>query len=178
MKILATFVPCLYAFKHDENSLDELERVFDQWADPMFLYDFFEKNKKDISMPIEKAISKVNSEAIFLRNKLLELANKTPNQLSQLFKNLSNEEYITQELSKQKAPNRWLRLYAIRIDENNYVITGGTIKLDGGAIALNNHYQMQDRLHTNNELNKINKCRDYLKDEGVIDNDSFQEIFF
>ena len=70
MKIIDTFVSCLYAFKYDEDSLDELERVFDEWADPMFLNDFFEKNKKDITISIEEAIIKVNSEAIFLRNTL------------------------------------------------------------------------------------------------------------
>ena len=178
MKIICTFVPCLYAFKYDEDSLDELERVFDEWADPMFLNDFFEKNKKDITISIEEAIIKVNSEAIFLRNKLIKLANKNPNELNQLFKNLDNNETTAKELSRQKAPNRWLRLYAIRIDKNNYVITGGTIKLDGGNIKSNNLYRMQDRPHTNDELIKINKCRDYLKNEGVIDNYNFQDIFF
>lgn len=178
MKIIDTFVPCLYAFKYDGNSLDELERLFDEWADPMFLNDFFEANEQDITISIEEAIAKVKSEAIFLRKKLIQLASKTPNELNNLFKNLYNNETTTQELSRQKAPNRWLRLYAIKIDDNNYVITGGTIKLDSGAIASHNHYQMQDREHTKKELNKINKCRDYLKDEGVIDNDSFQEIFF
>ena len=178
MKIINTFVPCLYAFKYDGNSSDELERVFDQWTDAMFLNDFFEENEQDITISIEDAISKVSSEAIFLRKRLIELANNTPNQLNQLFKNLDNNETTTKELSRQKAPNRWLRLYAIYVDENNYVITGGTIKLDDGAIAHNHHYRMQDRPHTNNELSKINQCRDYLRDEGVIDNDSFQEIFF
>jgi len=178
MKIINTFVPCLYAFKYPGNSKDELERVFDEWADPMFLNDFFEKNQQDITISIQEAISKVNSEAIFLRDKLIDLANATPNQLNQLFKNLDNNEIISPALSRQKAPNRWLRLYAIKIDENNYVITGGTIKLDSGAIAFNNLYRMQDRPHTNKELSKINKCRDYLRDEGVLDNDSFQEIFF
>ena len=178
MKILPTFVPCLYAIKYAGNSKDELEKVFDEWADPMFLNDFFEQNEQDITIPIEEAISKVNSEAIFLRKRLIELATKTPNQLTQLFKNLDNNETTTPELSRQKAPNKWLRLYAIRINENNYVITGGTIKLDSGAIASNNLYRMKDRPHTDKELRKINQCRDYLKDEGVIDNDSFQEIFF
>jgi hypothetical protein len=178
MKIIPTFVPCLYTFKYDQHQTDEFERVFDEWAEPMFLYNFFEQNEKDIDMPIEEAINKVAKEAKFLRKKLIELAGKTPNQLNQLFKNLYNHETNTQELSRQKAPSRWLRLYAIRIDENIFVITGGTIKLDRGVIAQNNLYRLQDRPHTNDELNKINRCKDYLTDEGVIDNDSFQEIFF
>jgi len=171
MKIIDTFVPCLYAFKISDELPDELERVFDEWTDPMYLFDFFDKNKKDIDISIEQAIEKVQKEAKYLRDKLIELANEEPNQLNELFKNLDNSEYTDKLLPRQKARNRWLRLYAIKIDDNNYVITGGTIKLD-------NQHLMKDRDHTNDELKKINKCRDYLKDEGVIDDDSFQEIFF
>ena len=178
MKIIPTFVSCLYTFKYSENKVDELERVFDEWSDPLFLDEFFEENEKDITISIEEAISKVQSEATYLRKKLLKLANANPNQLYELFKNLNNDETNSKELSKQKAPYRWLRLYAIKIAENNYVITGGTIKLDSGAIKFNNQYQMQDRPHTNKELIKINKCRDYLKEHGAYDDDSFQEIFF
>jgi len=171
MKIIDTFVPCLYAFKFSEELPDELERVFDEWADPMYLFQFFEENKKDINIPIEQAIEKIQNEAKFLRDKLIALANEEPNQLNDLFKNLNNNEYTAKLLQEQKARNRWLRLYAIKIDDNNYVITGGAIKLD-------NQHLMEDRDHTKKELEKINKCRDFLKDEGVIDDDSFQEIFF
>jgi hypothetical protein len=171
MEIIDTFVPCLYAFKFSDESLDELERVFDEWADPMYLFQFFEENNKDIDITIEQAIEKIQKEAKFLRDKLIKLASDEPNKLNGLFKNLNNYEYTAKLLQEQKARNRWLRLYAIKIDDNNYVITGGAIKLD-------NQHLMQDRDYTQKELDKINKCRDYLKDEGVIDDDSFQEIFF
>ena len=36
---------------------------------------------------------------------------------------------------------------------------------------------MEDRQHTLNELRKINMCRDFLRDQGVIDEESFNEIF-
>ena len=171
MEIIDTFVPCLYAFKFSDEQSDELERVFDEWADPMYLFQFFEENSKDIDITIEQAIEKIQKEAKFLRDKLIKLASDEPNTLNDLFKNLNNYEYTAKLLQEQKARNRWLRLYAIKIDDNNYVITGGAIKLD-------NQHLMQDRNHTQKELDKINKCRDYLKDEGVIDDDSFQEIFF
>lgn len=171
MEIIDTFVPCLYAFKFPDESSDELERVFDEWADPMYLFQFFEENNKDIDITIAQAIDKIQKEAKFLRDRLIELASEEPNKLNDLFKNLNNYEYTAKLLQEQKARNRWLRLYAIKIDDNNYVITGGTIKLD-------NQHLMQDKAHTQKELDKINKCRDYLKDEGVIDDDSFQEIFF
>lgn len=171
MKIIDTFVPCLYAFKYPKAQTDELERIFDEWADPMYLFEFFEENQKNISISIEDAVQKVKNEAIFLRDKLLNLAKAEPNKLNELFKNLINNEYNAKDLSQQKARNRWLRLYAIKIDENNYVITGGAIKLD-------NQHLMKHNLHTKKELIKINKCRDFLKDNGVFDADSFQEMFF
>ncbi|HAT63086.1 MAG TPA: hypothetical protein DCS66_00590 [Flavobacteriaceae bacterium] len=171
MKIIDTFVPHLYAFKFSDELPDELERVFDEWVDPMYLFQFFEANEQDLDITIEQAIDKVQKEAKFLRNKLIELANEEPNKLNELFKNLNNNEYTAKLLQEQKARNRWLRLYAIKIDDDNYIITGGTIKLD-------NQHLMKDRKHTLAELNKLNRCRDFLKDEGVIDNDSFQEIFF
>lgn len=155
MKIIDTFVPCLFAFKYADNLPDELERIFDEWEDPQFLNDFFEENEKEISITIEEAIEKTRNEPIFLRNKLVALARAKPNELNLLFKNLNNNEYTAKELSQRKARNRWLRLYAIKIDKNNYVITGGAIKLD-------NQHLMQHYPHTNKELIKINKCRYYL----------------
>lgn len=177
MEILRTFVPSLLAFKFSEDKPDELEKLFDQWEDPFYLNEFFEENEKDIDISIEKAIEKARSESKFLRKKLINLTASKPIRLNELFKNLNNYEIKPKLLSPQKAPNRWLRLYAIRIDKNVYIITGGTIKLDGGAIAANNQYRMQDRNHTNEELKKINRCRDFLLYEGVIDEESFKEIF-
>ena len=171
MQIINTFVPYLYAFKYKEDFPDELERVFDEWTNPLFLNEFFEENQTDIKISIEDAIEKVKKEADFLRNKLIEFAESEPNRLNELFKNLDNNVYTSEDLTHQKARNRWLRLYAIKIDNQHYVITGGAIKLD-------NQHLMQDRPHTQEELIKINRARDFLKDQGVYDADSFQEIFF
>ena len=35
---------------------------------------------------------------------------------------------------------------------------------------------MEDRPHTKQELIKIEKCRNYLKENGVLDTDSFYEF--
>ena len=66
--------------------------------------------------------------------------------LQDLFEPLHKRENEDYSLLKSKAKNSWLRLYAIRIEENLYVITGGSIKLTKS---------MQDRTHTNLELKKI-----------------------
>ena len=58
----------------------------------------------------------------------------------------------------------WLRVYAIRLEKNVFVVTGGAIKLTR---------TMQERAHTQQELTKLNQCRQYLMDSGVFDADSF-----
>lgn len=62
-----------------------------------------------------------------------------------------------------------MRLYAIKIDEDTFVITGGAIKLPL-------QHLMQDRAHTQLELSKLNKAKRYLEENGVNDNDSFYEF--
>ena len=47
---------------------------------------------------------------------------------------------------------------------NVYIVTGGAIKLTA---------TMQEREHTQKELDKLNACRDFLKANGVFDQDSF-----
>lgn len=86
MKIIDTFVPYLYAFQFPDEEVDELERVFDEWADPMYLFNFFEKNQQDLDITIKQAIEKVRKEAMFLKDRLIALASEEPNQLKELFR--------------------------------------------------------------------------------------------
>lgn len=60
-------------------------------------------------------------------------------------------------------------MYAIKIDEDIFVITGGAIKLPL-------QHMMQDREHTNVELQKIKRAQDYLKAQNIFDEDSFYEF--
>lgn len=60
----------------------------------------------------------------------------------------------------------WLRIYAIKLSEGVYVITGGTIKLT---------LKMEERDHTRQELLKMDKVRSFLLKENIIDDDSFVE---
>lgn len=174
MEIVTTFVPNLYAFHLPNIELDELERVLDEWEDPVFLFEFFTNNEADLKreFTVEEAIDKTRTEVKKFRKRMLYLANAKPNKLNQFFTNLNNLEYRQNILPRQKAKQSWLRLYALKIedDENTfYVITGGMIKL-----TLN----MEDRKHGDDERTKLNRCKDFLKDKGVYDADSFFEIFF
>lgn len=170
MKILPIFAPHLYAVRYENEALDELERLFDEWSDIEKLESFFEANSEDLryfKIDVDEAVWESLKEANAFRHKILELAKKENPDLDSIFKNLDNREVRIFELIKQKSKRRWLRIYAIRIDTNVYLITGGAIKLT---------LQMDDRLHTQKEFDKLERCRNYLKDNQVFDNDSFKEM--
>ena len=59
-----------------------------------------------------------------------------------------------------------MRIYAIKLAKGVYVVTGGAIKLTA---------TMQEREHTALELAKIEKVRNFLLDEKIIDDESFIE---
>jgi hypothetical protein len=175
MKIVTTFVPNLYAFQFPNEEFDELERVFDEWNDPLFLFEFFTNNEADLNglHTIEEAIIKTKNEAKRFANRMLDLATSNPHKLNEFFTNLENKEYRSIQLQRQKAKQNWLRLYALKItqedEDDRYVITGGMIKLT---------QNMEDKPHGEIERNKIIKCRDYLISIGVYDLESFIEIYF
>ena len=170
MKIVHTFVPGLYAFKYSDKAFDELERLLDEWNDIEMLRKFFEENSKDLKyfqLDVDDAIFETKKEASGLRKKLITLSTEENPELDSIFVNLNANEWRIIELAKQKSKKRWLRLYALRIDTNTYVITGGAIKLT---------HEMKIRLHTAKELDKLELCRNYLKDQNVFDIDSFNEL--
>ena len=76
-------------------------------------------------------------------------------------KNLSDLGGITIK-SLWNHPKSWLRIYAIRINPETYIVTGGAIKLT---------QTMQERPHTNGQLTRLNQVRDYLIQEGFDEND-------
>ncbi len=60
----------------------------------------------------------------------------------------------------------WLRIYAIKLATGVYIITGGAIKLTA---------TMEEREHTQAELTKMEMVRNFLLNEGIIDDDGFIE---
>ena len=71
--------------------------------------------------------------------------------------------YIIWQLSKASAKSRMrrspkLRLYAVRIGNNTYVVTGGAMKLT---------HTMKERPHTKQQLNRLTNVKDWLKREGI-----------
>ena len=164
----------LWAVKDSSKQVDELTDLFRRWNNPDYLFDFFLENLDDLKEffhvdRISDAIEDTVDDADQLQRLILEFP-YTEN-LDEIFKPLGSSDMVIRELTREKARNwertthpSWLRVYAIRLDPNVYVITGGAIKLTR---------TMQEREHTSKELTKLNECRQYLIDNGVFDQDSF-----
>jgi hypothetical protein len=70
-------------------------------------------------------------------------------------------------LQKGKLKKNGLRYYAIKIDENCFIITGGAIKMT---------QTMQEHPDSVNELLKLEKGKSFLIKNGIIDDASFYEL--
>lgn len=91
--------------------------------------------------------------------------------LDMIFRPLSNSRIAECLLGREKARLKnlvgrtsWLRIYALKLAKGVYIITGGAIKLTA---------TMQEREHTAAELERIEKVRNFLLEENIIDDDSF-----
>lgn len=60
-----------------------------------------------------------------------------------------------------------LRMYAIKMEDNVYLITGGGIKL---ADTIQNSPGLKDHV-----LQNIDRVKRYLKEEGIIDSEDMEE---
>lgn len=152
---------------HD--NLHEFRRLFDFWNDQIRLREFFEENEADLNevywdgITIDEAIDKTSVEAKQLERILIEYAEEGKTirlkNLSMLFKPLSNRK-IEKDFEKDKVKingkKTWIRLYAIRIEANLFVVCGGAIKL---------RKTLNDRNYLLKELEKLEITRNYLMDE-------------
>jgi hypothetical protein len=172
--------PAIYAAQYDGEPVDELNKVFAQWSDVFWLQSFFKQHKHDLRYgyhgctSVHKAVNQTTRDVRNMRRRLFELALQgqfdRQNTLQNMFVPLRNEMRLA-VLQKSKAKIRdhgrssWLRLYAIRVAPNLFVITGGAIKLT---------HRMEEREHTRVELEKLEKVKRYLADEWLFDEIDFE----
>ncbi|CAG5068815.1 hypothetical protein DYBT9623_01547 [Dyadobacter sp. CECT 9623] len=170
MKICNIFalVPySLFVVQYKSEETHEFGRLFACWNDAVFLEDFFEKHQDDLAafwpeITLEEAVIRTRNEARVLESRLLAVARKGRHSqfenLSTMFKPLHNYTYSVSEFEKSKATGgqakSWLRIYAVRIDVNLFIISGGAIKLSR---------TMNERAHLLAELRKMEVVCDYLR---------------
>ncbi|MEY3425321.1 MAG: hypothetical protein RL679_679 [Bacteroidota bacterium] len=166
------FAPYLHAVRID--GVNVFNKIVTDWNNANYLFEYFSKKEQDLkyfNVSVPDAVRITRFEINKFRNNLQQILNsKNPN-LDQLFSNLDNKEYRTDvELSQQKAkPNHkyWLRIYALKIESNRYVIVGGALKLKE---------LMDEDEATKKELVMLNQVRDFLRNEGITDYDGFYEL--
>lgn len=164
----------LWSVRDTTKSKNELALLFDSWNDIGYLMEFFIENLDDLREffhieRISEAIEDTMDDAEQLERLILEMP-YTEN-LDELFKPLGSADLNLRQLTREKARywNRtghasWLRVYAIRLEKDVFLVTGGTIKLTK---------TMQERGHTSEQLERLNRCRQYLMENNIFDSDSF-----
>jgi hypothetical protein len=168
MKIVSIFAGKLFAFHYDGETENELNRILALWNDLNYIVQFLNNNQQDTGPDsIENLAEQISYDATCIDDLLLSIAKSNTLNFESFFKPLRNSEYQLTALSLQKGRKNYLRIYALKIDENCFVITGGAIKLT---------HLMEDREHTQRELQKLENAKQYLKNNGVFDSDSFYEF--
>lgn len=166
----------LWAVRYDGDDDNILQKIFEQWSNPIWLVDFFTENISDLESyfkitDLNRAIFDTIDDSNELQCLILDI---TPDaDLDKIFRPLENNRTNEIVLGKEKAKLRkhprhasWLRLYAIKLEPGCYIITGGAIKLT---------QKMEERSHTLQELRKMEQVRNLLVEVGVVDNVGFSE---
>lgn len=173
MKIVSIFGETkrtLLAVQYDGQEEDEFNKAFNQWHDVTYLRNFFHEHKPDLQYgfyewpDINSAIEHTQKLANALEDLILEKADENaeeiPEMLQSIFKPLNNNELTTQDLQRSKTSKKWLRLYAIRLGTQCYIITGSAIKLVKN---------MDERSHLRDELQNLERVKNHLKEKGITD---------
>jgi hypothetical protein len=171
MVIIDIFAEKLYAVKYAGDILDIYNKCIESWTDVEYVRGFVKEHQSDIKdKDINQVVEEIIEDAEDIDDLLNELSQSTHENIDEFFAPLRNSEYKVQLLSKQKGRiyrDSFTRIYAIKIESNCFVITGGAIKFTRF---------MDEHKHTEQELKNINKVRDYLMDNQVIDKDTFQDL--
>lgn len=163
MKIVPIFAGTLYAFQYDQEAEDEYTRLRRLWIDVEYLRQYAHQNN---IADRRGFINEIRSSAEYIAD-LVDEINENNSRFEEFFKPLNNLESGIKTLSLQKGRRYKLRIYAIKVDANLFVITGGAIKLV---------FRMDEHEDTQREKIKLTAAKTFLQNNGVFDNDSFYEL--
>lgn len=177
MKILPIFTEQnegIYTVHYKDEEFDALKTLKEDWSNPEYIYQFFKDNRYLLNNPryrdftVQEAAMKTLEDASTLFDQLKTYA-KTgfeghEQNLSDFFKPLHKKEtnlpaYQASKTYGIQIKDSWLRLYAIRLDVNCYIITGGGIKMVDA---------MQDVPYLARQLEYIKLTQNYLEEQEVI----------
>jgi len=168
MKLICIFdtgIQKLFSIKYSKEKDDEFLRLFKSWDDIQFLENFFDNNKQNLcsgffpSDFVAHAVLETKENANIFKKQFFEIGNNMSNtKLDDLFDPLSNKtddnQYALRFKAKDKSSKHSiLRIYALKISSNHYVITGGGIKLTR---------TMQESPELSQELSKFDIVKKFL----------------
>jgi hypothetical protein len=164
MKIACIFESQLYSFHYDEYNEIEYERNLNQWSNTEYLYEFAKENNIQDIISFVDEISDNLEELQDLINDIAE----SDGQFKRLFIPLKHSETNkTISLRKGKINHNRLRLYAIKLIDELFIITGGAIKMS---------QRMLDHPGTAKEHSKLSAARQYLDINDIHNEDAFFEL--
>nr|WP_295864741.1 hypothetical protein [uncultured Chitinophaga sp.] len=158
----------LWSIQLDDKLQCEFDLFFRTMSDFVWLRKFFSDNLQDLTsgyfgnISIDDAVERTADEIEMIENRLAYCVQRDFTgfnaSLEHFFRPLNNFEYvIAHQKSKARLRNGWLRLYAIRLAANCFIITGGAVKL-----SLN-----MRKKHLEYELHKLDLTKRFLKNNHI-----------
>jgi hypothetical protein len=160
----------LWAARFEEKEENEFDDAFNHWNDPVYLDAFFTKHESDLVKDfygycsVSQAVSITISEADQFEEQLLRVAKgrELGRRLGDIFKPLDRAPRIKIVNEKSKAygtgAKSWLRIYAVRLNYDFFVISGSAIKLTK---------TMNEREHLKEELKKLDMLVRFLRELNI-----------
>jgi len=164
MKIACIFENQLYSFHYNEYDKNEYDRNLNLWSNTAYLYEFAKENNiQDIVAFVDEIYDNLE-EMEDLINDIAESDGK----FKRIFIPLEHSETNkTISLRKGKINHNRLRLYAIKLIDELFIITGGAIKMS---------QRMLDHPGTAKEHSKLSAARQYLEINDIHNEDAFFEL--
>ncbi len=187
MELFPIFASKLYSIKYDEEAENEFDRLFKLWANIEYVSDFIHKNVRLLQDKFWEGYSE-NDVVMLVRNEAfnfqLGLSQLYHNTINGNFPDFDNKfepihlgdiggyyELVESEIhgaSRKTSPYRTvLRLYAVKVDVNIYVIGGGGIKLT-------KTYEGTPGLAE--EVSKLGRLKQYLIDKEIFNQENLKQF--
>lgn len=182
MEIVEIYEDWLYSISFDEEDLNEYHRVFREWHDLDYLVRFFSDHKGYVNTVFwrnagldpdnpEKSASRVIDEAnnleMYIRELVANCSDEIKPDFDEYFHFLGGKYKCLWSLEPMKSYGTdtpsLLRLYAIKIESNCYLIVYGGIKLGD---TIQNSPVLKDKV-----FNKIDSVLAFLKANGITESD-------
>lgn len=182
MEIIEIYPDHLYSVKYDDCDTDEYNLLFEEWSDKDYLLQFFNENAAFLDNDIwgrlknqpELAAASVIEDAYELESKINKLCENSRSgenpDLETLFRPLDGKYIFVWDMIPVKGYGckrpSFIRLYAIKMDVNVYLITCGGLKLES---KIQNSPGIKDTVFV-----KIDKTIEFLKNMGITDTDDIK----